>query len=186
MKGFFRLRQAIAVVGIIVLAACDAAQNVSPNVDAGSNARLRPTRVAFNHGGRFTAAYSGSYSKTGDCSATAMFTYKGNGNARFLHSSSEEIKLTWICGSRNATGSATLTSSQVPGDSITSSVSSTDFMSPCYDFTLSFAVTGGTGRFRHASGSGTIVFHRLSSDCSSYPYSDKWRGTLKFRGNVKA
>lgn len=188
MKGLFRLRQAFAVVGVIVLAACDAAQDVSPNVGAGSNSRVRPTRVVFDHGGRFTAAYSGSYSKSGDCSATAMFTFEGNGNARFLHSSSEQIKLTWFCGSRDVTGSATLTSSQVPGDSITSSVSSTDFMSPCYDFTLSFAVTGGTGRFRRASGSGTIVLHRLSSDCSSSSssYSDKWRGTLKFRRNVRA
>lgn len=186
MKNLFRLQRAFAVVAVMVLAACGASQNVSPNVGAGSNARLGPSGIRVDRGGRLKGAYSGSYSKSGDCSATAMFTYKGNGTARFLHSSGEEIKLTWFCGSQDVTGSATLTSSQAPKDSVTASVSSTDFKSPCYDFTLSFAVTGGTGKFRHASGSGTIVLHRLSTDCFSYSYSDKWRGTLKFRRRVKA
>ena len=175
MKSLRRLRKSLAVVAVIVLAACDAAQNVSPNVGTGSNSRLVPASIIFNHERRFTAAYAGSYSKTGDCSTTAMFTYKGNGNARFLHSSSEQIKLTWYCGSQNATGSATLTSIRLPGDSIAASVSSTDFKGPGSGFTASFKVTGGTGRFRRASGSGTIV----SSKFESYSYSDKWRGTLK-------
>jgi hypothetical protein len=109
-----------------------------------------------------------------------MFTYKGTGNAKLLHSSSEQIKLTWYCGSQDVTGSATLTSDRVSRDSITANVSSTDFKSPCYDFTMSFTISGGTGRFRRASGSGTIALHRPSSECLSYSYSDKWRGTLKF------
>lgn len=185
MKKFFRLQRSFTVVAVVVLAACGGAQNVSPNVGAGSNARLGLTGISIDRGGKLKAAYSGSYSKSGDCSATAMFTYKGNGTARFLHASDEEIRLTWLCGSEEVTGSATLTSSQVPKDSVTATVSSTDFRSPCYDFTLSYAVTGGTGKFRHASGSGTIAFHGLSTDCSAYSYSDKWRGTLKFRRSVK-
>lgn len=186
MKNLFRLQQSVAMVAVIALAACDAAQNVSPNVGAGSNARLGLTGISFDHGGKLKAAYSGTYNKSGDCSDTAMFTYTGNGSATFLKASDEEIKLTWFCGTQKATGSATLTSSQVPKDSVTASVSSTDFKSPCYDFTLSFAVTGGTGKFRHASGSGTILVHRPSTDCSSYSYSDKWKGTLKFRRSVNA
>jgi hypothetical protein len=180
MKSLLRLRRFLAVAGVIALAACNAAANVSPNVGVGSNSQLRPTRIIFNHGGRFAAAYSGTYSKSGDCSATAMFSYEGNGNARFLHSSSEQIKLTWLCGSQDVTGSATLTSNQAPGDSITANVRSTDFKTPCYGFTMSFTVTGGTGRFRRASGSGTIVLHKLSSKCISYSYSDKWKGRVKF------
>src|SRR5579872_1807547 len=117
--------------------------------------------MMFNHGGRFTAAYSGTYSKSGDCSATAMFTYKGSGDARFLHSSREQVKFTGYCGSRNVTGSATLASIHAPGNSITASVSSTDFQSPCEGFTMSFTITGGTGRFRHASGNGTIALNTL-------------------------
>jgi hypothetical protein len=180
VKSLLRLRQSLAVVAVTVLAACYAAQNVSPNVGAASNSRLGPTRIVFNHGGRLTAAYSGTYSKSGDCSATAMFTYNGNGKAKFLHASSEQIKFTWYCGSRDVTGSATLTSIQVPRNSITASVRSTDFKTPCDGFTMSFTVTGGTGRFRRASGSGTIALNTPSSECISYSYSDKWRGTLKF------
>ena len=172
--GLLGLRRSLAVAAVIVLAACNAPQNLSPNVGLG------PTRITLKHGGRFTAAYSGTYSKSGDCSATAMFIYKGHGGAKFLHSSSERITLIWYCGSQDVTGSATLTSIQVPDDRITASVSSTDFKYPCYGFSMSFTVTGGTGRFRHASGSGAIALNRPSSKCISYAYSDKWRGTLKF------
>jgi hypothetical protein len=180
VKSLRRLRESVAVVAVIVLAACNAAQNVSPSIGAGSNSRVGPTRIIFNHGGRFTAVHSGTYGRSGDCSLTAMLTYEGNGNAKFLHSSSEQLKLTWYCGSGVVTGSATLTSVQHPRNSITASVSSTDFKSPCYGFTMSFTITGGTGRFRGASGSGTIVLNTLSSECISYSYGDKWRGTLKF------
>jgi hypothetical protein len=177
VRSLLRLRQSLAVVAVIVLTACNAVQNVSPNVGAGSNSRLGATRITFNHGGRFRAAYSGTYSQDGDCSGTRTFTYKGNGNARFLHSSSEQFNLVWYCGMGDATGLATLTNVQVPRDTITASLSATNWKGPCYGITMSFTVTGGTGRFRHASGSGTI---RLSSQCTSYSYSDKWRGTLNF------
>jgi len=180
MKSLLRFRQSLAVAGVIVLAACNTAQNVSPSVGTSSDSRLGPTRIIFNRGGRFTAEYSGSYSKSGDCSATAMLTFKGNGHAHFLHSSGEKLSMTWFCGSQVLTGSATLTSVQHPRNSVTASVKSTDFKTPCYGFTMSFTVTSGTGRFRHASGSGTIVLNTLSSECRSYSYSDKWRGTLKF------
>jgi hypothetical protein len=180
VKNLLRLRQSLAVVAVIVLAACNAAQNVSPDVGAGSNSSLGPAGIAFNHGGRFTAAYSGTFSKDGDCSATATFNYKGNGSAKFLHSSSEQISVTLYCGSREAAGSATLTSVQHSGDSITASVSSTDFQLPCHNFTMSYTVTGGTGRFRGASGSGTIVLKEPSRQCTYQKYSDKWSGTLKF------
>ena len=179
MKSLLCVRQVLALAAVTVLAACNARQNVSPNVGVGSNPRLESTRIIFNHGGRFKAAYSGTYSKSGDCSATAMFTYTGSGNAKFLHASKEKIKVTWFCGSQGVTGSATLTSVQHPRDSITASVSSTDFKGPCYGFTMSFTVTGGTGRLQHASGSGTIVLNGLSSGCISYSYSDKWTGMLK-------
>lgn len=180
MKRILRLRQSLAVVAVTALPACYAAQNVSLSVGVGSNSHLGATRVIVNHGGKLAAAYSGSYSTSGDCSATAMLIYKGTGNATFLHSSSEQVKLTWYCGSRDVTGSATLTSIQVPGDSVSASVSTTDFKAPCDGFTMSFTVTGGTGRFRRASGSGTIALKRLSSKCSSYSYNDKWKGALKF------
>jgi hypothetical protein len=179
VKNLPRLRQSLAVAAIVVLAACDAEQNVSPSVGAASNSRLGQTGIVSNHGGRLTAAYSGTYSRSGDCSLTAMLTYKGDGKAKFLHVSSEQLRLSWYCGSGDAAGSATLTSVQHPRDSITARVSSADFKDSCDGFTMSYSVTGGTGRFRRASGSGTIALSTLSSQCA-YSYSDKWSGTLKF------
>jgi hypothetical protein len=182
MESLFRLRQFLVVVAVMGLAACNAAQNLSPNVGAGSNSRLGPTRVVFNHKENFTAAYSGTYSEAGDCSATATFTYEGRGKTslgKFLNKSSQQISAIWYCGSQDLTGSATLTSTRFPGASITASVSSSDFDGPCYGFTMSFKVTGGTGRFLGASGGGTIVVKRHSRKCISYRYSDKWSGTLK-------
>jgi hypothetical protein len=178
VESLLRLRQSLAAAAVIVLAACNAAQNASPTVTAGSSSRSTPARISFNHGSGFTAGYSGTFTRSGDCSATATYNYNGSGNARFLHASSERSKLTWFCGTAGATGSATLTSSRVRRDSITVSLSSKDFDGPCYSFTMSFTVTGGTGRFRNASGSGTIAVTK-SSDCS-YSYSDKWKGKLTF------
>jgi hypothetical protein len=180
MKSLFRLRQSLAAAAVVVLAACNAGQYVSPNVGAASSSGLGPTQIVFNHGGRLTAAYSGTFSKDGDCSATATFNFKGNGKAKFLHSSSEQLSVKVYCGSRHAAGSATLTSVQHPGDSITASVSSTDFQLPCHGFTMSYAVTGGTGRFLGASGSGTIVLKQPSRQCTYQKYTDKWSGTLEF------
>ena len=175
-----RSRLSFAVVAMVALAACDATQTVSPKVAAGSKSGFGPTGKVFDHSDKFGAAYSGTYNKSGDCSATAMFTYDGSGHARFVRFSNEQIKLTWFCGSEDVTGSATLTSARAPRDSITASLSSKDFKGACYGFTLSFTVTGGTGRFRHASGGGTIVLNVPSARCVGYYYSDRWRGTLKF------
>ena len=179
MKSLPWLRQSLAMVAVIVLAACNAGQNVPSNV-AGPNSGLRRTSITFDHRRKFTAAYSGTYSKSGDCSLTAMLIYKGQGKAKFLHSSNEQLSLILYCGSRGLTGAATLTSVQRPRDTIAASVTSSDFKSPCNGFTMSFTVTGGTGRFRRATGGGSIVLNALSSKCSSYSYSDKWSGTLKF------
>ncbi len=175
-----RLTRSLAIAAVIALAGCAAAPSLSPSVGTAAYSRLVPPGAAFARGGKMTAAYSGSFSRDGDCSATAMFSYTGTGNATFLHTSSEQIRLTWYCGSRDIAGSATLTSTEAPRDSITANVSSSNFKTPCYGFTMSFTVTGGTGRFRRASGSGTIVVHRRSTQCLPYSYRDKWRGTLKF------
>jgi hypothetical protein len=180
MKSLPRLPQPLAVLVIIGFAACNAGPNVSPNVDSGPNLNLGSTRQIVDRKGTFRAAYSGSYQQSGVCSLTGRRTYNGSGNAKFLHSSSEQLSLTWFCGSVRVIGSAIIASVQHPRDSITASVNSTDFKNPCAGFTMAYTVTGGGGRFRRASGSGTIVVNKLSSRCTSYTYNDKWRGTLKF------
>jgi hypothetical protein len=180
MKSLLRLVRPAAVVAVCVSAACNAAQNVSPSAVTGPNARLGRTRVIAAHGGRFKAAYAGTFTRSGDCSDTAMFSFSGNGHSKFLHSSDEQLKLTWLCGGREVKGAVTLTSAGAPGNHFTASVLSTDFNGPCSGFTLSFTVVSGTGKFQHASGGGTIVVRRPSSSCTAYTYSDKWTGTLHF------
>jgi len=173
------LRQSLVAAAIVGLTACSAAQNVSPSPAGGSSAQRTAARVFSDRKGKLKAKYIGSVTRSGDCSATAMLTYAGSGKAsiKFLRSSNEKIVFTWFCGSSNFSGSATLTGVRHPGDTVTASVSSNDYMSPCYGFTMSYMVTGGTGRFRHASGSGTIVVN-VTTDCTYYPYRDKWEGTL--------
>lgn len=178
MKSHLRLRQSLAAA-TIVLAGCSAAQNVSPSVGAGSNSRLGSTPIVFDHA-KFRAAYSGSYGYRGDCSDTKIITYSGSGHAEFLRSSSEAISLTWNCGAETLTGSATLTSTTNPRNSITASLSASYVTNLCALPPLSFTITGGSGRFRHATGSGTLNFVEGSSYCFFYyEYADKWRGTLR-------
>lgn len=176
MKTPGRSLLATAIVG---LAACSAAQNVSPNLGAGSSAQTGATRIVSDHGGKFRARYSGNVHRTGDCSATAMVTYAGSGkaSARFLHSSNEKLVFTWFCGSPNFSGAMTLTSVRHPHDTVIASVTSNDYKDPCYGFTMAYTVTGGTGRYRHAAGSGTIVVN-TTGECAYYPYHDEWKGTL--------
>ena len=180
MKNPFRLQQSLAVAAMTVLAACSAAQSLSPGLSAGSNVRVGARTIVSSHEAKFTAAYSGRISQNGDCSDTKMLTYKGSGRAKFLRSSSELISLTWNCGTGGVTGSATLTSTKHPGDSIAASLSATHVTNACSMQPLSFTITGGSGRFRHATGKGTLSFIEGSSYCFYYDYADKWRGTVSF------
>jgi hypothetical protein len=180
VKNRFRLHQALAVAALAALAACSAAQSVSPGVDAGSRLRVGASPVVSRHVAKFTAGYSGRISQNGDCSNSKTLTYQGSGHAKFLRSSSELISLTWNCGTGGVTGSATLTSTKHRGDSITASLSTTHVTNPCYMKHLSFTITGGSGRFRNATGNGTLAFIEGSSYCFYYEYADKWHGTLSF------
>jgi hypothetical protein len=72
-------------------------------------------------------------------------------------------------------GTATLTSSVNPANSITVSLAP-EYHSWCS--TGSYRVTGGTGSFAGATGSGTVTFA-----CSMFPstYTDQWKGTLQWK-----
>lgn len=142
----------------------------------GSPARFSDSRAA---GGAFTAKYSGSFTLT-SCtpSKNGHFNFNGTGSAAFLHRSSESGQITdkrfgTVCV---WSGSATLVSKRHSRNSITVSLglNQGSHTSPCNN-AVGFVVKSGTGKFAHASGSGTVTFN-----CAASTYTDAWSGTLTF------
>jgi len=72
-------------------------------------------------------------------------------------------------------GTATLTSKLNPSNTITANIQPFRGAAPCGNLVF-FGVTGGTGKFAHASGNGNVRFN-CSSDGT---YTDRWSGTLKY------
>ena len=136
-----------------------------------------PTGKSASNGGAFTATYSGSETNGSTCFLNRTFRFSGTGSASFLHQSEESGSMVWefdpFC---NLTGRATLVSASHPLNSV--SVTLQAGAAACGGFLhkTTFTVHGGTGRFRHATGGGTIQFNCTSNGS----YTDKWSGTLNF------
>ena len=131
-------------------------------------------------GGAFSATYSGRFASS-LCSPgqNGTFSFGGAGYGNFIGSSSESGSLTRPSKSGRCRflwkGSATLTSALHPRNTITSSLLERTGYSPCA-IPPNFAVTGGTGRFANATGSGKVVF-----TCHlDGTYTDQWSGTITF------
>ena len=140
----------------------------------------RSSRGTPAAGGAFSGAYSGGYTMVCRLSLS-QFSFLGTGSASFIHGSSEQGKLREANGGcPNATwmGTATLTSSRHPSNTISVSLktkrSGNGF--PCSVFGCSFSVTGGTGKFINAMGSGTLIMTKLGSGS----YSDTWSGSITY------
>jgi len=140
----------------------------------------RSSRGTPAAGGAFNGAYSGGY--TLDCRySLSLFTFLGTGSASFIRASSEQGKLReGNGGCPNATwmGTAKLTSSRHPSNTISVSLKTKRVGNgfPCSVFGCSFSVTGGTGKFINAKGSGTLIMTQLGSAS----YSDTWSGTITY------
>jgi hypothetical protein len=110
----------------------------------------------------------------------SRFSFLGTGSASFIHASSEQGKLREANGGcPNATwsGTATLTSSRHPSNTISVSLKTKQVSGfPCSISGCSFSVTGGTGKFINAMGSGTVIMTKLGS----HSYSDTWSGTITY------
>jgi hypothetical protein len=137
------------------------------------------------NGGAFSGAYSGGYSLTlcvsGYRGHEGSFTFKGSGNASFLHGSTESGVMKRGKINQNLCvgwgGTATLSSSRNPQNQIVMDIfsHSATIDSPC-GHVFYYSVTGGSGKFANASGSGTVSF-----TCSgSTSYTDRWSGTLNY------
>ena len=129
-------------------------------------------------GGAFNGGYSGT-AKSRSCvfhGYDGQFKFTGAGAVSFLGQSEESGNLRWNGPRATCSGWAghvVLRSSKYPRVRIKMQVSGRAYSS-C-PTTLSYTVTGGTGRFYHATGSGTVAF-----TCSGSAYSDQWSGTISF------
>jgi len=162
----------ILAIAALVLVGCSAVPTLSTH--------LQTSRSEFGaSGGTFSASYHGRFSSS-PCSAghNGTFSFGGTGYGNFIGSSSETGSLTrpFRNGQCRFTfkGPATLKSTLHTRNAITSSLSETGY-GPCV-IPPTYAVTGGTGKFAHASGSGKVVF-----TCHlDGTYTDQWSGTLSF------
>lgn len=141
-----------------------------------SAAMPQTPRSAPTEGGAFSAMYSGTYHKRGEClSGNGDIKLRGTGNASFLNESKESETLKGhelghgIC---HWDGPADLRSSTHSGDSIIMHVRKEYDLSGCR---CMFNVVGGTGKFVDATGSGTVTVQ-----FSNNKYSEEWSGTIHY------
>jgi len=130
-------------------------------------------------GGAFSANYSGTSTGDGDaCLLNNKFSFSGTGSGSFIGRSTESGFLVWGHGQTcNYTGSATLVETLHPRNTVKVGLGPLD-TPPCQRILgggWHFVVGGGTGKFAHATGSGTIKFN-----CGNPKYTDTWSGTLNF------
>jgi hypothetical protein len=167
-----------------LLAGCSETNSTLPRSNAGTSStrlgKLTPTLAQSPGGG---GAFSGGYSGTANFRPcvyqqyTGQFKFTGAGAVSFLGQSEESGNLV-LSGRRGSCqgwfGHVVLRSLKHPRVRIKMQVGGRAHPGPCPS-TLSYTVTGGTGRFYHATGSGTVAFM-----CSGSAYSDQWSGTISF------
>src|SRR5215469_10437181 len=129
-------------------------------------------------GGTFIATDSGTELNGLSCILGQRQSFSGTGSGTFLHAVTENGFVEWshdfTC---NVNGSATLVSTFHPKNTV--NVALTAGHQLCgggFSRAINFRVTSGTGRFAHATGSGTVTF----SCHTGGTYTDKWSGTLHF------
>jgi hypothetical protein len=155
-------------VAALLLAGCGGSQVVEPS----STPQFIISAASRLSGGAFSASYSGKDGGHSCGTGCRVTHFRGSGTATFLRSSYERVRIRIVDGT--STGRAILKSLRSKTDSITATLSPPVYL--CGSNSKSYVVTGGTGRFGHAMGSGTI-----STTCLSGPgYTDTWTGTLYY------
>jgi hypothetical protein len=156
---------------ILALTGCAGEAQIAPNV--GNNEGARVGAASHRHpskGGNFASSYSGHYLI--GCFEFECYPvrFTGSGRAAFLGKSSEKIIFDYKGGGT----SATLSTSK--GDSITASLGGATCGAP-----VAYVVTGGTGKFSGASGTGTVSIGNCVKHAKRRgSYSDSWSGTLYY------
>jgi hypothetical protein len=175
-----------ACAAALLLAGCGQMSKALPQSNAGTPSarlvQLMASTQSPSGGGAFSGSYSGTKKFT-PCvygMQRGAFDFKGAGMAAFLGASGEAGHLLFT-GRRGScqgwSGRVVLTASKRLRNRIEVRLYGSGFSSPCGQ-QLSYTVTGGTGRFYHATGSGAVTFQ-----CDRYrsgQYSDQWSGTINF------
>ena len=167
------MQRLICALAALVLTDCSAVAIVP------TQSRTQPAALP-DRGGTFSVNESGKYSGSG-CGpfGPGNFSFMGSGDGTFIHSNKESGDLSSPKFSCTFSGHATMVSDVQPSNSITMALRSSK--PPCLHFqstTISFTITGGTGRFTQATGSGNVVIR--CSFAKPGTYSDQWSGTIKF------
>lgn len=168
-----------------LLSGCGGKEEISSTsllVPLGDGSTISRNASWTDAGGQFTAAYTGtsSYHSCINEDKQGYDKFSGTGSATFVHASVESVESLkavtheegfFNCPVVSFTGS--LKSKQHPGNAIF--VSITNRSDPLCA-TDEFSITGGSGKFAHATGSGSVTFV-----CSgSYSYTDQWSGSISF------
>lgn len=133
-------------------------------------------------GGPFSAAFNGTIGElTCNPFMGAHFVFSGTGKATFFGRRPKfAIERGGLSGTYHPygcsswAGSAILSIGNPSVGSIDFHLSSNSITKGCVRG-AQFTVTGGTGRFANAAGSGTVAF-----SCSGNTYTDQWSGTITF------
>jgi len=193
MNGLNRTRCALSVYAAgILLAGCggDLAFPKSGAIAPSGAAVIaaRAPKLKPSGGGQFTAMYSGTFSfatcVVGLNGRDGSFAFTGTGKGSFIRDSSESGTLVRgrsgpdkICNGYWY-GEVTLTSRQHRRNTISFVVKGNAFgsLTPCLKaLPCGFSVSGGTGKFSAAAGSGGLLISHSSSI-----YSDSWSGTITY------
>jgi hypothetical protein len=159
-----------------LIAGCGAPQAQNWNVSPPLQSRAKLSLESFERaaGGSFTASYGGSASQS--CHKVYQYYFvcttslTGKGSGTFIHRSTFSGVIT--SGHR---GSSFHCSAQFSFVSIKRPVDSFDAKHVSGCFSRSYEVTGGTGKFAHASGNGTATISIRGST-----FTSSWKGTLYF------
>jgi len=173
--------RSISVVAALLLAGCSAVPSVPTHPLA--PVQSHAVRIANPaSGGPFAAAFSGRIDRL-SCNQLmgAHFSFSGTGTATFFGKRPKfamergELSGTYhFYGCSAWSGGAALSIGDPTRGTIGFSLSANTITKGCLAG-AKYAVTGGTGRFVNAAGSGTVSFV-----CTGNTYTDRWSGTLTF------
>ena len=169
------MKRWICAVSLLVTVGCSAV----PSVPAHLQSQAAAIRMS---GGAFGAAHSGNFTE-GDCSPPGIyghFSFSGTGSGDFIGRNLESGSMLGnVYQGCSWSGTTKLTSLAHPRNSLSMALSLSGG-EPCPRFggrTLFFTVMSGTGKFVHATGSGTV---KLTCSFAKHTYTDEWSGTITF------